>query len=221
MISIHWIDNDSSKHRPFSQQRLSSLISSILEPVDPSPAFSETLRLAHLQLLSNHTNKAYELICALYKHAGDIVPSSARSPLPSSLPLERFWRAHRETHPFPENARSVRVGQLHQPRAAILLSDEWSRYRECCRTGWMLNQCKLAEPDDPHVWRETDDPTMLAMCARLLAKNNNSGAYPAQEQMCEALAAAKKLYAFLKSPSRSARLRAGREGIRTCCIGGW
>jgi hypothetical protein len=64
----------------------------------------------------------------------------------------------------------------------------------------MLDRYGLAEPEDPSIWRETDDPKMLAMCARLLAKSTTPGTYPSEEKMREALAAGQKLYAITEMP---------------------
>lgn len=72
----------------------------------------------------------------------------------------------------------------------------------------MLEHCNLPEPPSPHVWREMEDPAMLAMCCRLLAKNKMHqdykdkamGAYPPPEQTAEALEAAKKLFALPEAP---------------------
>lgn len=71
---------------------------------------------------------------------------------------------------------------------------QWGKHRECTRTGWMLDHCSLPEPEDPHVWRDTDDANMLGMCCRLLAKHKTERQYPSQERMKEALEVAKKLY---------------------------
>lgn len=64
----------------------------------------------------------------------------------------------------------------------------------------MLDRFNLPEPSDPHIWQETDDPKMIAMCARLLAKDKTPGQYPSLEAMREALAAGKKLYAQPQVP---------------------
>ncbi|TVY39334.1 hypothetical protein LOCC1_G008518 [Lachnellula occidentalis] len=77
---------------------------------------------------------------------------------------------------------------------------QWGKYRECTRTGWMLQHCKLPEPADPHIWTKTDDVSMLAMCCRLLAKEKIEGRYPALERMGEALEVARKLYARPQVP---------------------
>ena len=86
-------------------------------------------------------------------------------------------------------------------RTEKLWASQWCEYRECTRTGWMLEHCNLAEPEDPHVWRETDDGPMIAMCARLLAKNKTHGQYATRENMQEALDAARKLYAQPQVPA--------------------
>jgi hypothetical protein len=182
-MSISYIDIDNSG--PFTRHTLSKLISSYLEPKDPSPAIAQSLGLGYLLLLSNHLALAHELICALYKHAEEIVPPRpySSSLLNSSLALENFWLSHPE-YPRPTNATLI---------TKDLAASQLDKYKKCTRTGWMLEHCKLPEPDDPHIWRETDDPAMLAMCCRLLAKNKAPGEYPNQERMKEALEVAKKL----------------------------
>lgn len=170
-----------------TEYKLSKLLSSYLEPVDPSLAIAQSLRLAHLILLSNHLSLAHEFICALYQDANKIIPQDASSstPLQPSLALENFWLSHPE-FPRPPNAP---IATNHLSR------EQWGKYRECNRTGWLPEHCKLPEPKDPHIWRDTDDPAMLAMCCRLLSKGKKHGNYPSQERMEEALEVAKKLYA--------------------------
>jgi hypothetical protein len=50
----------------------------------------------------------------------------------------------------------------------------------------MKEHCELLEPRDPLCWQESDDPAMLAICARLLSKNATHGMYPSRERMREA-----------------------------------
>jgi hypothetical protein len=67
----------------------------------------------------------------------------------------------------------------------------------------MLDNYGIAEPEKkpPSIWRETDDPAMIAMCARLLAnKTLVPETYPPPEKMREALEAAQKLYAQPEIP---------------------
>lgn len=179
----------------FHQHTLSGLIHSLLDPQDPTPAIRRTFHLASLLLLSNHIDHAHSLICALYRHVDTILPPSSRSTyIPNAfLALNYFWQTH-PTHPRPANANA------YASPAAALAREQWAHYRECTRTGWMLEHCGLHEPDDTHVWRERDDALMLAMCARLLAKSTTEGVYPSEERMREALAAARKLYAQPQVP---------------------
>ncbi|KAE8443538.1 hypothetical protein EG329_001778 [Mollisiaceae sp. DMI_Dod_QoI] len=179
---------------------LSKLISAYLEPKDPSQAVTKTFRLIHLLLLSNHISKAHELIYAIYKHVETIIPPNPHGdpPLSTSLSLRYFWQTHPETCPRPKHLPPFQGNCSHRcvsSEAHLASYEQWGKYRECTRTGWMLEHCHLPEPEDPHIWRETDDPRMLAMCARLLAKNKAQGEYASEECMREALEAAKKLYA--------------------------
>jgi hypothetical protein len=170
-----------------TQYPLSLLLSSYLEPVDPTPAIQQSLRLVHLLLLSNYQSLANELGHVLYKHTESIIPPESSSPLKySSLALENFWLTHPE-HPRPEKINAWSIEGLEKA--------QWHRYRECTRTGWMLEHCCLPEPASPHIWRETEEPATLAMCCRLLAKDKTEGQYASKENMKEALEAAKKLYA--------------------------
>ena len=189
-MSISYIDRDNSG--PFTKHALSKLITSFLDPEDPSPAISKSLRLAHVLLLSNHLSLAHQLIDALSKHAEHIVPTGPyqTSPLNSTLALANFWTSHPE-YPQPPNTRFV---------TKDLARSQWGKYRECTRTGWMLEHCKLPEPANPHIWQKTDNATVLAMCCHLLAKDKTDGQYPSQERMKEALEVAKKLYAQPQVP---------------------
>lgn len=204
-MSLYFIDEAyNGRCGYFHKHTLSSLQSSLLEPVDPSGAISKTFRLAHLLLLSNHVDQAYSLLCALYEYSGRILPGSSRlnqDSTPYSSPaLQYFWQTH-PTYSRPEN--TVHIPQKHQNFATeeeVVASAQWHSYRECTRTGWMLEHCNLPEPENPHVWDETDDAPLIAMCSRLLAKNKTPGEYPPQEQMREALNAAKKLYAQPQVP---------------------
>jgi hypothetical protein len=203
-MSVSWVDIKPGDDRR-SKITLSRHISSYLEPIDPSPAIETTLRLVHLLLLSNHINKAHELITALYKFAKDIVPKNERNPrdpLHPSLILEAFWLTHEGMLARPANANQFQSICLRRSisRETYLAQEQWGKYREANRTGWMLEHCQLAEPGDPHIWRETDDPVMLAMCARLLSKTLEKGTYPSIDTMREALAAGQKLYAQPQDP---------------------
>jgi hypothetical protein len=198
-MTINWVDADFEDH--FAQKSLSKLVSSYLEPKDPREAVTETLRVVDLLLLSNHIAKANELILALYKYADQIVPPDPRHIDPplkyKSFSLENFWLAHRETYTIPGNVPAfTRCNHGCKTWEENLAYEQWGKFREANRTGWMLEHCQLAEPSDPHIWRESDDPRVLAICCRLLSKNTTPGKYVSQERMEEALEAGKKLYAY-------------------------
>jgi len=200
MSSLYYVDSDDNNNDKFSRQKLSSLISSYLEPVDPSLAITRTFRLVLLLLLSNHINKAYDLLCILYKHKQNIVPSKQYKKNHPSLALEYFWQSHQTTHPRPDDAFEFDAMYCYginvsTPRETVLARKQWGEYRDFCRTGWMFEHHKLREPRDVHVWRKTDDPAMIAMCCRLLAKKKDEGQYPSVARTEEALEAAQKLYA--------------------------
>ena len=215
MDSLSYVDE--GMLNSFTRHKLSKLQSGFLEPVDPSDAIRTTCRLAQLLLLSNHLDHAHALLCALYKHVDAIFPPAkakagvgvgvpriqqhAEEVIPPSQAVEYFWTVHNSTHARPANSGTSASEQK-------IAGAQWGKYRECCRTGWMLEHCNLPEPDHPHVWRETEEPALLAMCCRLLAKNKMradyknraQGAYPPLEQTVEALAAAKKLFALHEAP---------------------
>ncbi|KFY62776.1 hypothetical protein V496_04394 [Pseudogymnoascus sp. VKM F-4515 (FW-2607)] len=153
-----------------SHQTLPELVNSYLKSSDTYIAVTETFYLAHVLILSNYIGKAHELIMALYCRP---------------LNEEQYEPLLKEGVSTPEEC---------------LAKEQWGQYRESCRTGWMVEHLSVAKPKDPHIWRETDDPVMLAMCSRLLAKEDNQGEYPSWERMREALAAAMKLYAQPQAP---------------------
>ncbi len=99
----------------------------------------------------------------------------------------------------PEHAPAIYVSK-DETTEARLKDQQWGKFRECTFTGWMLEHCDLREPKDPHCWRDTDEPKMIAMCCRLLAKTKKRGEYVSLGRMREALAAAKKLYALPQVP---------------------
>lgn len=195
-MGLHYIDEaPTGKSGHFVQYDTSRLVSSFLESKDPSPAIRQSFRIVDLLLLSNQVDHAYALACAIHKHVDAILPPE-QSRL-SSQSLELFCHTHPE-YPRPENCRWQPCVEP-DVEAGLALS-QWHAYRECTRTGWMLEHCQLAEPDDPHIWRETDDPALIAMCARLLAKDKIPNQYPADDQLREALAASQKLYAQPQVP---------------------
>ncbi|KAH7310877.1 hypothetical protein B0I35DRAFT_439831 [Stachybotrys elegans] len=184
----------------FVRYDIPDLLSSILEPAEPTEGLLQVERLVQLLLLSNHIEQAYGLLCVLHEHYTAILTST--TDLDASLqiwgrPLANFWVSH-PTYTVP--GRPIRTGDEVSARGQGLARAQWHEYRECTRTGWMLEHCNLPEPDDPHTWRETDDSPMIAMCARLLAKDKTPGQYPGEEALRESLAAAKKLYAQPQVP---------------------
>jgi hypothetical protein len=188
-MNIHWIDQNDSG--PFAPHALSPLIHSLLDAKDPSPAIRSTLRLAHLFLLSNHLSLAHKLLSSLYKHTHTIIPLNPNEDSPLSYPtlsIENFYQT--KIHERPENMPVI------EKWSASLKTEQWGKYRECTRTGWMLDHYQLPEPSDPHIWRESDEPRILAMCARLLAKSKVQGEYASLENLREAVEVAKKLYAL-------------------------
>ncbi|KAJ5085442.1 hypothetical protein N7532_010213 [Penicillium argentinense] len=64
----------------------------------------------------------------------------------------------------------------------------------------MLDRYGLAEPRDPSIWRQIDDPTMLGMCTRLLAKTLEPDTYPTKEKSGESLKVTQKLFAQPEVP---------------------
>ncbi|KAL4806039.1 hypothetical protein BDV18DRAFT_138586 [Aspergillus unguis] len=191
-MSITWVDSDSCQ-----TILLPRLIKSYIDPESPSAGIRGIFRLSEQLLLSNHIAEAHEIICAVYNLA-DTDKYFEKSYTP--LVFEVFWHAHRGTLTRPTNARISEQPETRVPR------EQWGKYRECTRTGWMLDHYNLAEPEDPStVWRQTDDPAMLAMCARLLAKSLVAETYPPLEKMREALDVAQKLYALPEPPSNRSR----------------
>ncbi|KAF5650748.1 cell wall assembly cell proliferation coordinating KNR4-like [Fusarium sp. NRRL 52700] len=186
----------------FTQHNVSDLASLLLESKDASDGLRRVERLIQLLLLSNHIDKAYTLICALHKYHNVALRPSALSNQDafqlSSRPFDNFWEAH-PTYSNPFRGSNETTNKTFD-RKERLERQQWYEYRECTRTGWMLEHCNLPEPEDVHTWRETDDEPTIAMCARLLAKSKILGKYPSRENMEEALAAAKKLYAQPQVP---------------------
>ncbi|KAF4945675.1 hypothetical protein FSARC_14390 [Fusarium sarcochroum] len=205
MASLSYTDQaDPGENGYFVQHTISDLVSSLLEPADTADGLRRITRFVELLLLSNHIDKAYALIRVLYQNH-DAILSQSSSNAEAALhmtgrPFGNFWEAH-PTYPNPGKASDKFGGpDATTAQREKLAMQQWHEYRECTRTGWMLEHCSLPEPEDPHTWRETDDAPMIAMCARLLAKNKTSGHYASQENTREALDAAKKLYAQPQVP---------------------
>lgn len=152
-MALSYIDEPcNGKEGYFVVHNISGLVSSFLEPNNLSPAFRRSFRLAELLLLSNHIEDAYSLVCALYKHL-EIIPSLDKGQVSRasySTALEYFWYTH-PAYPRPEKSHfnSSQSEPVEAARARFE-ARQWREYRECTRTGWMLEHCKLAEPDDPH-----------------------------------------------------------------------
>ncbi|KAG4432757.1 hypothetical protein IFR05_011762 [Cadophora sp. M221] len=176
---------------------LSRHIFTLLDPVSPSPGIRQTLHLSQLLLLSNHLSQANSLLTALYNHGPSIIPPSPyeESKVDMYYSLEAFWLAHKGTHPRPANAPATYASK-DQTLKERLAYERWGKFRECTFTGWMHEHWNLREPKDAHCWRESEDPRMLAICSRLLAKTKVRGEYVSESRMREALDAALKLYAI-------------------------
>lgn len=204
MASLTYVDQGNYEDVGyFVEHHVSDLISLLLEPVDHSDGLRKVERLAQLLLLSNNIDQAYKLICALCQHYKVLEASlkDAQQPFQlSTRPFANFWASF-PNYVSPEEPSSQQAGSDGvSSRQARLAAYQWREYREATRTGWMLQHCNLPEPDNPHVWRNTDDALMIGMCARLLAKDKTPSQYPSLETMQEALAAGKKLYAQPQVP---------------------
>lgn len=201
MATLSYIDQaDHGESGYFVKHNISDLVSLLLEPVDATEGLRKISRLAQLLLLSNQLDQAYALLCALDEHQEAILPPSSLSNHALQMgtrPFSHFWEAY-PTYVYPGKApEKLEDSDVASARRK---TQQWHEYRECTRTGWMLEHCNLPEPADPHKWRETDDEPMIAMCARLLAKDKTPGQYPSEQRMREALDAAKKLYAHPQVP---------------------
>lgn len=216
MAPLTYVDRaDPGEAGCFVEHHVSDLVSTLLEPADHSDGLDSAERLAQLLLLSNNIDQAYKLLCALCEHREFALSSTLDGRTPWRLgdrPDANLWESH-PTYASPDGSSDQREELTRKSaQQARLPRQQWNEYRECTRTGWMLHHCKLAEPADPHVWQETDDAPMIAMCARLLAKDKTPEQYPSLEAMQEALAAAKKLYAQPQVPITEWKL--GRNGSR-------
>ena len=204
MASLTFVDEaDLNDVGYFVEHHVSDLVSSLLEPIDYDDGLRRVERVAQLLLLSNNIDQAYKLLCALCEHGKkrSTSPNNAQQSLQlSNRPFANFWASF-PALTSPEEFSNQQAGSEGlSTRQAWLARDQWREYRETNRTGWMLDRFNLPEPDDHHLWQETEDPHMIAMCARLLAKDKTPGQYPSLDTMREALAAAKKLYAQPQVP---------------------
>ena len=219
MASLTYVDQaDRGEDGQFVEHHVSDLVSMLLEPADHSEGLDKVERVAQLLLLSNQIDQAHKLICALCEHHKAISSSSQDAHQSFRLrtrPFANFWESH-PTYASPEEPLGQQAGlSSSSTRKARLAIEQWHEYRECTRTGWMLHHCKLPEPADPHTWQDTDDAPMIAMCARLLAKDKTPRQYPSHEVLLEALAAAKKLYAQPQVPVTEWAFATNRsQGVR-------
>lgn len=189
-MSIKWVD-------PYDDEpnkTLSGLIKSYVDKEDPSHAVYQILRLTSNLLLSNHLTEAHAISSAVFQLIEDFEINDNGKPfdieISTPLALEIFWHVHQSEFPRPERAPS----NSNESPDVYLPQKQWDKYRECTRTGWMKDRLGIDEPEDPSIWRETNDPAMLAMCARLLAKTTTPCHYPQDNMAREALEAAQKLY---------------------------
>ncbi|KAL2699781.1 hypothetical protein AAEP93_009756 [Penicillium crustosum] len=197
-MSIQWIDQWEAK----THQTLPRLIKSYIDKEDFSRAVRDILRLTELLILSSHLTEAHLIASAVFRLVRDFKFTDKGENLDLEIhtptTLEIFWNVHKSTFPQPRRAPC----SDRSDRETWITQQQWGKYRECTRTGWMLQHVGLAEPENPSsIWRETDDPAMLAMCARLLAKTTIPCTYPPDNLAREALEVAQKLYATPDTPS--------------------
>lgn len=204
MASLTFVDEaDLNDVGYFVEHHVSDVVSLLLEPIDYYDGLHQVQRIAQFLLLSNNIDQAYKLICALCEHekVRSTSPNSAQQSFQlSTRPFANFWASFPALTSPEESSNQQAGSERTSTRQARLASDQWREYRETNRTGWMLDRFNLPEPDNHHLWQETEDPHMIAMCARLLAKDKTPGQYPSLDTMREALAAAKKLYAQPQVP---------------------
>ncbi|KAJ5685402.1 hypothetical protein N7536_008021 [Penicillium majusculum] len=196
-MSIQWTDHWEAK----SHQTLPRLIRSYIDKEDFSYAVRDILRLTELLILSSHFTEAHLIASAVFRLVKDFEFTDKGENLDFEIStpttLQIFWDVHKSTFPQPRRAPC----SDRETRETWITQQQWGKYRECTRTGWMLQHVGLAEPENPSsIWRETDDPAMLAMCARLLAKTTVPCTYPPDNLAREALEVAQKLYATPDTP---------------------
>ncbi|KAJ5406365.1 hypothetical protein N7465_007649 [Penicillium sp. CMV-2018d] len=196
-MSIHWTDHWEAK----THQNLPRLIKSYVDKEDFSHAVRDILRLTELLILSSHFTEAHLIASAVFRLVKDFEFTDKGEDLDFAIytppTLNIFWNVHKSTFPQPRRAPC----SDREDRETWITQQQWGKYRECTRTGWMLQHVGLDEPENPSfIWRETDDPAMLAMCARLLAKTTTPCTYPPDNLVREALEVAQKLYATPDTP---------------------
>ncbi|KAJ5198900.1 hypothetical protein N7491_000533 [Penicillium cf. griseofulvum] len=196
-MPIQWVDQWGNG----TYTTLPRLIKAYIDKENPSHAVDGILRLSELLILSNNLVEAHLIASAVYRlvkafnftDEGDRL-DGAYTP----ITLEIFWTVNQSTFPRP---RTALPSHPKNPEA-WKSKQQWDKYRECTRTGWMLQHVGLAEPENPSsIWRETEDPAMLAMCVRLLAKTTVPCTYPPDTLAREALEAAQKLYSKPDTPT--------------------
>lgn len=200
-MSIQWVNSDDD-----TRMTLPRLIKSYVDRKDPSDAVRQIFHLTELLILSSHLTEAHLIASAVCNLAEDFETTDKGEPLdhPIYIPstLGFFWHVNKTAFPRPKRI-PLHCSRFSEERLA---QDQWGKYRECTRTGWMLEHVGLAEPENPSsIWRETDDTAMLAMCVRLLAKTTTPGTYPPENLAREALGAAQKLYATPEPPESEGR----------------
>ena len=196
-MSIQWTDHWEAK----SHQTLPRLIRSYIDKEDFSYAVCDILRLTELLILSSHFTEAHLIASAVFRLVKDFEFTDKGENLDFEIytptTLDIFWSVHKSIFPQPRRAPY----SDREDRETWITQQQWGKYRECTRTGWMLQHVGLAEPENPSsIWRETDDPAMLAMCARLLAKTTVPCTYPPDNLAREALEVVQKLYATPDTP---------------------
>lgn len=146
---------------------------SYLKSSDTYIAVTETFYLVNVLILSNHIEKSNGLVNAVCYYSARIL--SAPSSNLSTPVLEYFWQTNIvRIYPHVDKEEyETFVKEITPTREGRLAKEQWGQYRESCRTDWMIEDLSVAEPKDPHIWREIDDPVMLAMCSRLLAREEN------------------------------------------------
>lgn len=187
-MSVSWLTQGGIE--PRAHGTLAGLVKSIVDAEILNEGLQGVLDLAGRLILSNHLHEASELLCAAYSLAAKT--DNDRFTPGGALSFQVFWHTH------PELKRPDATPDFS---AASVEHERWGKFRECTRTGWMQDSYGIAEPQDPSVWRETEDPIVIASCARLLAKTVVPETYPPPEKMREALDATLKLYAQPLAPS--------------------
>ncbi|KAJ5562779.1 hypothetical protein N7535_002776 [Penicillium sp. DV-2018c] len=205
-MSIQWANPSNNK-----PNTLRWLIKSYIDKEDPSPALYDMIHLTELLILSNHLTEAHLIISTVCRLAENFETNAKGEPLEHEIyipfSLGTFWHVHRDAFPRPKRLPP----SSSTPSEERLAETQWNKFRECTRTGWMLDRFGVAEPSNPSsIWRDTDSPEMLAMCARLLAKTTTPGTYPPDNVAREVVEIALKLYAMPQMPLAECGWDAGK-----------